>query len=242
VTLGRCFGIGVGPGDPELLTLKAARVLAACPVVASFHARGRLSNARRVVEQHLGPQHEELELIYPVTTERVDADRYETLLIDFYDESAKRVAEVLDAGTDVAVLCEGDPLFYGSFMYLQNRLAGRYATEIVPGVPSAVAGAAAVGVPLAARDDVLTVLSGTLAADELAHRVADADAVVILKVGRNLDKVRAAVREAGRLDGAFYVARATMAGEIVAPLADADADAAPYFSLVVIPSVVGRRR
>jgi precorrin-2/cobalt-factor-2 C20-methyltransferase len=242
MTLGRCFGIGVGPGDPELLTLKAARLLAACPVVASFHARGRPSNARRVVEQLLGPHHDELELIYPVTTERVAADRYETLLIDFYDESAKRVAEVLDAGTDVAVLCEGDPLFYGSFMYLQNRLAGRYATEVVPGVPSAVAGAAAVGAPLAARDEVLTVLSGTLGTDELARRIADADAVVILKVGRNLDKVRAAVRTAGRLDGAHYVARATMAGEVVAPLADVDGDAAPYFSLVVIPSVVGRHR
>jgi precorrin-2/cobalt-factor-2 C20-methyltransferase len=242
MTPGGCFGIGVGPGDPELLTLKAVRVLESCPVVASFHARGRLSNARRVVERLLGPGHEELELVYPVTTEKVAAARYETLLVDFYDESAKRVAEILDSGIDVAVLCEGDPLFYGSFMYLQNRLADRYLTEVVPGVSSAVAGAAAIGMPLGARDEVFTVLSGTLPAHELARRISDADTVVILKVGRNLEKVRAAVDEAGRLDAAYYVARATMTDEVVTALVDADPACAPYFSLVVIPSVVGRRR
>jgi len=180
--------------------------------------------------------------VYPVTTEPVAPALYETLLVDFYDESAKRVAEFLDAGLDVAVLCEGDPFFYGSYMYVHHRLSDRYDTEVVPGVSSLVAGAAVVGTPLAARDEVLTVLSGVLPVDVLAERIAGADTVVVLKVGRNLGRVRDAVERAGRTERAFYVERATMTGERVLPLDDADFVDAPYFSMVVIPSVAAPRR
>lgn len=242
MTTGRCFGVGVGPGDPELLTVKAARLIAECPVVAYFRATRRESNARRIAEPYLASDQVEMPLVYPVTTEAIEPDRYETLLVDFYDESAKRLAEVLDEGRDVAVLCEGDPFFYGSYMYLHHRLADRYPTEVVPGVSSAVAGAAALGIPLGARDEVLTVLSGVLPVSELAQRIASADTAVVLKVGRNLARVREAVDRAGRLDDAHYVERVTMESERVAPLADVDVDGAPYFSMVVIPSAVARRR
>src|SRR5262245_51529460 len=152
-TVGRLFGVGMGPGDPELLTLKAARVLDCCPVVAYFAAVGRESNARRVVCDRLNGHHRELRLEYPVTTETLPPEvSYETLLIDFYDESAKRISELLEAGTDVAVLCEGDPFFYGSYMYVHTRLAPRFVTEVVPGVPSMAAGAAVLGAPLVCRD------------------------------------------------------------------------------------------
>lgn len=239
---GRCYGVGVGPGDPELLTVKALRVLEQCSVVAYFCATRRESNARRVVQHHLRPDHVEMRLVYPVTTEPVAADTYETLLADFYDESAKRVAEVLDAGVDVAVLCEGDPLFYGSYMYLHNRLHESYASEVVPGISSAFAGAAVLGAPLASRNEIFSVLSGVLPSDQLVAGITGADAVVILKVGRNVEKVRDAVTRAGMLDRASYVEWATTPGERRMPLADVDGISAPYFSMVVIPSAGALRR
>lgn len=234
---GTLYGIGVGPGDPELMTLKAHRLLQACPVVAHFAARGRPGNALAVVTPHLRPDQRELRLEYPVTTEAVpEGLSYETLLVDFYDTSAKQVAELLDDGLDVALVCEGDPFFYGSYMYMHNRLAGEYATEVVPAVPSIAAGAAVLGTPLVCRDEVLCVLSGVLPEDELAARLATAGAAVVMKLGRNLPKVRAAVERAGLLDHAHYVERATMASQRVLPLADVDPATAPYFSMVVIPS------
>ena len=240
---GRCHGIGVGPGDPELITVKALRLLQASPVVAYFAATRRESNARRVVDGYLRPDQEELRLEYPVTTEEPPpGTSYEGLLVDFYDAAAKQIAEVLDGGRDVAVLCEGDPLFYGSFMYVHNRLAATYAVEVVPGVASMLASAAVLGTPLACRNEVFTVLSGVLPYEELVDRLTGADAVVVMKLGRNLAKVRDAVCRAGLLDRAHYVERATMATERVLPLAEADPATAPYFSMVVIPSATASAR
>jgi precorrin-2 C(20)-methyltransferase len=242
MTTGRCFGVGVGPGDPELMTLKAVRVVTECRVVASFHAVNRESNARRVAQRYLRSDHTEMRFVYPVTTEPVDTATYETLIADFYDESAKRIAEVLDEGVDVAVLCEGDPFFFGSYMYLHTRLSDRYATQVVPGVSSALAGAAVVGEPLASRNEVFTVLSGVLDVDELAARIAAADAVVVMKVGRNLERVRTAVTRAGALERAHYIEWATLPNERAQPLAAVDAATAPYFSIVVIPGGAAARR
>jgi precorrin-2/cobalt-factor-2 C20-methyltransferase len=240
---GTCYGIGVGPGDPELITVKGLRLLRSSPVIAYFAAHRRESNARRVVETHLTSEQTELRLVYPVTTETLPPEvSYETLLIDFYDESAKQIAEILESGTDVAILCEGDPFFYGSFMYMHNRLADRFDVQVVPGVASMLAGAAVLGTPLACRTEVLVVLSGVLAEDELIERLQHADVAVVMKLGRNLAKVRSAVTRAGLLDRAFYVERATMAEQQVTSLAEADATTAPYFSMVVIPSATAPSR
>lgn len=240
---GRLYGLGVGPGDPELLTVKALRLLGEVDAVAWFAARDHESNARRVVAAHLGGGRRELALVYPVTTEVLpEGVRYEELLVRFYDESAARVAAELDAGRDVAVLCEGDPLLYGSYMYLHTRLAGRYQHLVVPGVPAMVAGAAVLGAPLVCLNEALTVLSGVLPGPELQDRLAAADAAVVMKLGRNLAKVRDAVAGAGLLGRAWYVERATMDSQRVSPLADADADRAPYFSMVVIPSATAAAR
>jgi precorrin-2/cobalt-factor-2 C20-methyltransferase len=243
VISGRCYGVGVGPGDPELMTVKAMRILKSSPVVAYFSAAGRNSNARHVVREFLTGEQTELHLIYPVTTEELPKGQdYEAVMAEFYDESAGRVAVALEDGQDVAVLCEGDPLFHGSFMYLHNRLSGRFPTEVIPGVPSILAGSAVLGVPLVCLDEVLSVLSGTLSSDELDARLAEVDAAVIMKVGRNLEKVRQAVMRAGLLDRAWYVERATMAGERVMPLDRVDPASAPYFSMVVIPSSLAPTR
>ena len=235
---GTCYGVGVGPGDPELITVKTLRVLQSSSVVAYFSAVGRSSNARRIVDRYLSPEQAELHLVYPVTTEDLPAGvSYEELLIRFYDAVAEQIRDVLDAGTDVAVLCEGDPFFHGSYMYLHNRLSGSHRTEVVPGVSSILAASAVTGAPLVCRDEVLTVLSAALPTPELSERLRGSDAAVIMKVGRRMPSVHRAVANAGLLDRAWYVERATMTDQRVAPLADVDPSApAPYFSLVVVPS------
>ena len=232
---GRLYGVGVGPGDPELLTIKAHRIVTECDAVAYFAATGRESNARRIVAGHLRADQGDLRLEYPVTTEQLPPGvSYETLLIDFYDESAKRIAELLDDGIDVAVLCEGDPFFYGSYMYVHNRLGEDYDAEVVPGVPAMLAGTASVGTPLVCLNETLVVLSGVMTEDELVARLTTAGAAVIMKLGRNLDRVRAAVERAGMAERAMYVERVTMGSERIMPLAEADGLTAPYFSMVII--------
>jgi precorrin-2/cobalt-factor-2 C20-methyltransferase len=240
---GRLFGVGVGPGDPELITVKALRILQASPVVASFAAEGRAGHARRIVDGYLKPEQERLLLTYPITTGAAPAGTsYEALLVGFYDDAARTIATILDGGRDVAVVCEGDPLLYGSYMYIHNRLAGRYPTEIVPGIPSVLAGAAVLQTPLVCKEESLSILSGMLPAQELETRLRQADAAVVMKLGRNLTKVRDAVARAGLLDRAQYVERASMLEERVLPLADVDPAGVPYFSIVVIPSATAHAR
>ena len=240
---GRCYGLGVGPGDPELITVKAQRILQSCATVAYFSASGRQSNALRVVEQMLVPDQQLIHLVYPMTTERTSPGvSYDVVMRRFYDESAETLAEVLAAGRDVAVLCEGDPFFHGSFMYVHNRLSDRFLTEVVPGVTSMQAGAAVLGTPLVCLDEVLNVVSGTLPAAELRSRLDAAAATVVMKIGRNLEKVRTAVEQAGLLDRAWYVERATMAEQRVLPLKEVEPHSAPYFSLIVIPSFAASQR
>lgn len=233
---GRLFGVGVGPGDPELMTLKAVRALGEADVVAFFAKAGRAGNARATIAGHLRAGVIELPLLYPVTTEiAADEPAYGDAIGAFFDRSAAAVAAHLDAGRKVAVVSEGDPLFYGSYMHLHERLAPRYATEVIPGVTSLSGCWSAAGLPLAQGDDVLTVVAGTLPEAELARRFRESNALAVIKVGRNLAKVRAALAAAGRLDRAVYVERGTMAGAVVARLADKPDDDAPYFAVVLVP-------
>jgi precorrin-2/cobalt-factor-2 C20-methyltransferase len=236
MTVGRLIGVGVGPGDPELLTLKAARVLAEADVVAHFAKAGNASNARAIVARHLKAETEELPLYYPVTTEIPRGDpAYRSAINAFYEGSAALVARHLDAGRTVAVISEGDPLFYGSYMHLHVRLAQRYTTEIVPGVTAMSGSWAEAGVPIAQGDDVFVVLSATLPEPELERRLADTNVVVVMKIGRNLEKVRRALQRTGKLGRAIYVERATTERSVSIPLASKSDDAAPYFSVVLVP-------
>ncbi|MEV4376260.1 precorrin-2 C(20)-methyltransferase [Streptosporangium sp. NPDC049644] len=235
--LGCLYGVGLGPGDPELVTVKAARLLGAADVIAYHSARHGRSIARSVALPYLRGDQVEEALIYPVTTETTDhPGGYQGALDDFYADCAVRLAAHLDAGRDVVVLCEGDPLFYGSYMHMHKRLAHRYPTEVVPGVTSVSGAAAVLGRPLVERDETLTVLPGTLPADVLAERLAAADSAAVLKLGRTFEKVRAAFAEAGRLDDAWYVERATTGEQRIEPLADVDPASVPYFSLALLPS------
>ncbi|MEY8016397.1 precorrin-2 C(20)-methyltransferase [Mycobacterium servetii] len=237
---GTLWGVGLGPGDPELVTVKAARVIGDADVVAYHSARHGHSIARAIAEPYLRPGQIEEHLIYPVTTQSTDhPGGYAGALEDFYAEATRRIAAHLDAGRNVALLAEGDPLFYSSYMHLHTRLTERFDAVIVPGVTSVSAASAAIATPLVAGDEVLSVLPGTLPAAELTRRLADADAAVILKLGRSYSNVREALSAAGKLDDAFYVERASTRGERVLPAADVDANSVPYFSLAMLPG--GRR-
>jgi len=238
---GRLYGIGLGPGDPELLTLKALRLIQAAPVVSYFAKAGRRGNARTIVDQWMTGKAEEIPLYYPMTTEHAfDSPVYVSVLAEFYENAVASLSVHLDAGRDVALLAEGDPLFYGSFMHLYIRLRERYPATVVPGVTGMAGCWSVAGAPMTWGDDTMAVLPGTLSADALTEKLRGTDAAVIMKLGRNFAKVRAAVAEAGLLDRAIYVERGTMADELVMKLAEKTDGQAPYFSLILIPGQ-GRR-
>jgi precorrin-2 C20-methyltransferase / precorrin-3B C17-methyltransferase len=235
---GHLYGVGVGPGDPELITRKAARLIASADVIAYHAGTGRSSIARSIAAELFPQGVVEEELRYPVTTGIAEhPGGYHGWLAKFYEQCAQRLAAHLDAGRQVVVLAEGDPLFYGSFMYLHDRLSPLYPTEVVPGV-TALSGATAVAAQsLSRHEDVLTVLPGTLPVAELARRLADTDAAVIMKLGRTFPAVREALRQAGMLERAIYVERATREAQRILPVAEVDADTVPYMSIVVVPGL-----
>jgi len=241
ISAGKLLGVGVGPGDPELMTLKATRALGEADVIAHFAKAGQASHSRAIAAQHLRAGIIELPLCYPVTTELPKcSNEYREAIRDFFDSAAATIAAHLEAGRTVAVICAGDPLFYGSYMHLHARLAPRFATEIVAGVSGMSGCWSAAGMPIAQGDDIFTVLPATLPESELARRLADADAAVVMKVGRHLPKLRRALQCSGRLDRAIYVERGTTADSVMIPLAAKRDDEAPYFAVVLVPGWEGR--
>lgn len=233
---GHLYGVGVGPGDPELITLKAAHLIKNADVIAYHSGTAGRSMARTIADSLISESVIEELLIYPVTTGKTDHPLgYYGAVDDFYDESAERLSKHLDVGRTVVVLAEGDPLFYSSYMYLHDRLSSRYPSEMVPGVTSLTAAATALRTPLARHEDILTVLPGTLPVPELARRIADTDAAAIMKLGRTFAGVREALRQADRLADALYVERATTGEQRVMPVRDVDASTVPYFSMIVVP-------
>jgi precorrin-2/cobalt-factor-2 C20-methyltransferase len=234
-TLGKLIGVGVGPGDPQLLTLKAVHALQTADVVAHFAKAGNASNARAAVAQFMRVGATELPLLYPITTEKPAGDPdYREAIEQFFDESAAAVAKHLHAGKSVAVLSEGDPLFYGSYMHLHIRLTKRYPTEVIPGITGMSGCWSAAGIPITQGDDVLTVMPATLDEAELLRRLRHNDPTVVMKVGRNLAKVRRALIAADRIASAIYVERGTMENQRLMPLSDKLDDSAPYFAIVLV--------
>lgn len=224
---GTLYGLGVGPGDPELITLKAYRLLRAVPVVAYPAPEQGDSLARAIVAPHLPGGQIEIAMRMPMVASRFPAQ-------EVYDRASVEIGDHLAAGRDVAVLCEGDPFFYGSFMYLFGRMAAEVAVRVVPGVSSLTACAAALAAPLAARDDVLTVIPATLPAEVLAARLSDADSAALIKVGRHFPKVRDVLESLGLTGQARYVQHATMENQIVLPLDAVPPEAVPYFSMILV--------
>jgi precorrin-2/cobalt-factor-2 C20-methyltransferase len=232
--------VGVGPGDPELMTLKAAHVIADAPVVAFFAKRGTPGHSRSIAASWIGSNAIELRLEYPFTTEvAVHDKRYIVALDAFYKCAAAKITRHLESGRDVALLCEGDPFFYGSSLAVLDRLDGTYASEVIPGVTGMSGCWTRAGMPMVHGDDVLMVLPGTMDEDRLVERLGSGDAAVIMKVGRNLPKICSALRRTGLMSRALYIEHGTMPGERIIPLEQLNGQATPYFSLVLVP---GRQR
>ena len=232
--MGKIICCGLGPGDPDLMSVRAAREVRGARHVAFFRKKGHPGQARSIVEGMLSEGAIEYPMEYPVTTEvAFDSPEYARLLDAFHDDWAARLAE-LALRDDVVVLCEGDPYFYGSFMHLHLRLQGRTEIEVIAGIPGMAGCWNAIGRPIALGDDVVTVLTGTLGEDELVRRMRNSDALVIMKTGRNLGKIRRALQSAGRLTDAWLIERGTMLGERVARLVDVDETDCPYFAIVLV--------
>jgi precorrin-2/cobalt-factor-2 C20-methyltransferase len=231
----------MGPGNPDYLTVRAVEVIRSADLLVHFARKGARGNARTIADAIVTDREREFPLVYPYTTERPpDHPDYAAAMREFYEASAERLAEELSAGRKVAVLAEGDPFFYGSFMHLWRRLKDRFSTEVIPGVTGMSGCWTRAGAPITWGDDVLTVLPGTLAEDELARRLSLADAAVVMKLGRHLPKVRRALAATGLLDRAIYVERGTMPDERVCPLSELPERESPYFSMVLVPGR-GRR-
>jgi precorrin-2/cobalt-factor-2 C20-methyltransferase len=240
VSAGTLFTVGLGPGDPDLMTLKAARVIADARVIAYFAKRGLQGHARTIVTGRIHPEAEELRLEYPFTTEvSLHDPQYADDMAAFYEACAARLAGRLDEGSDIALLCEGDPFFYGSSMYLYDRLRDRYTNRVIPGVCGMSGCWAEAGMPIVHGDDVLTILPATLAEESLRAHLQASDGAVIMKVGRNLEKVRRVLLATGWAERAIYVERGTMEGQRILPLSQVSERTAPYFSLILVP---GRQR
>lgn len=233
--MARIICAGLGPGDPDLISVKSDRAIRQARHIAYFRKAGRQGQARRIVEGMLAPDALEHAMEYPVTTELpFDSPEYIRMLSGFYDDWARRLFDLSQGPDDVVVLCEGDPFLYGSFMHLYTRLKDRVEVEVIPGIPGMVGCWNASGEPITWGDDVLTVLMGTLPEEELIRHMRTSDALVIMKTGRNLPRVRRALDAAGRLEDAWLVVRGTMPGQRVERLAEVNADDCPYFAIVLV--------
>jgi precorrin-2/cobalt-factor-2 C20-methyltransferase len=235
MTKGTIFGLGLGPGEPDLMSVRADRLLRGARHVAYFRKAGKPGQARQIVAGMLAGDVVEFPMEYPVTTEiPLDDPAYNEALGPFYADCARHLRALSDAGEDIVVLCEGDPFFYGSFMHLYTRLRDTNPVQVVPAITGMSGAWTATGQPITWGDDVLTVLMGTLPEAELARHMADTDALVVMKIGRNIDKVRRALETAGRMDRAWLVEYATMPGQKVMRLAEVEGRVTPYFSIVLV--------
>ncbi|MEU7765763.1 precorrin-3B C(17)-methyltransferase [Nocardia sp. NPDC049190] len=233
---GKLWGVGLGPGDPELVSVKAARVIGAADVIAFHSARHGRSISRRIAAPYMRPGQLEEHLVYPVTTETTDhPGGYQGAIDEFYEHAAQRLARHLAAGRSVALLAAGDPLFYSSYMHMHRRLADRFEVEIIPGITSVSAASAALGTPLVEGDQVLTILPGTMPVDELSRRLRDTDAAAIMKLGRTYPAVHQALSNSDRLADAYYVERASTTEQRVLHADSVDAAEVPYFAITLVP-------
>ena len=232
---GTIFGVGLGPGDPDLMSVRADRLIRNASHIAFFRKAGRQGHARKTVDAMLPEGTVEFAMEYPVTTEIPVSDpAYNELLAQFYTDCTAHLKSLADQGNDVVVLCEGDPFFYGSFMHLYTRLKDINPVQVVPAITGMSGAWTATGMPITWGDDTLVVLAGTLPEDELARRMGDTDALVVMKIGRNFDKVRRALTRAGLSDSAWLVEYAAMPNQSVTRLADVGEKVAPYFSIIIV--------
>ena len=233
--MGKLYGVGLGPGDPDLMSVKADRMVRSTQNIAYFRKQGRAGRARKIVDGMLRDDAVHFAMEYPVTTEIPLSDpRYNEILSAFYADCMAHLEKLVKAGEDVVVLCEGDPFFYGSFMHLYTRLKDVIPVEVVPAITGMSAAWTASGAPITWGDDILSTVMGTLDEDTLTRAMTDADALVVMKIGRNLPKVRRALAASGKAERAVLVKFASMEGQEMCPLTEFTDETLPYFSIIIV--------
>lgn len=236
MTKGKIYGVGVGPGDPELITIKGLKAIESADIIAFHQAKGKKSNALTIAERWISQEQHLLPLIYPITTGTPpENSSYDNILAKFYHDITAELAQYLEQGKTITILAEGDPLFYSSFMYIHDRLAHRFETKIIPGITSISGASSALATPLCYRNETFTVLSAVLDEDALQQRLRQSGAFAIMKLGRNIDKVIKILKDLQLFDKALYIERATMIDEKIRPLTELTNHCTPYFSLILIP-------
>ena len=232
---GKLYGVGLGPGDPDLMSVRADRLVRQTRQIAYFRKKGRAGRARTIVDGMLREDAIIFPMEYPVTTEIPLSDpRYNAVLSAFYAEATAHLEQTVRAGQDVVVLCEGDPFFYGSFMHVYSRLRDQVPIEVIPAITGMSAAWTATGAPITWGDDILSTVMGTLDEATLTRAMTEADALVVMKIGRNLPKVRRALHAAGKADRAVLVQYASMEGQQMCPLGEFAGETLPYFSIIVV--------
>ena len=235
ISKGRIYGVGLGPGATDLLSVRADKLVREARHIAFFRKAGRAGLARQIVSSLLSEDVIEFPMEYPITTEIPLSDpRYNEILSDFYTKCCAHISSLSLAGEDVIILCEGDPFFYGSFMHIYSRVKDTLPVEVVPAITGMSAAWTATNIPISWGDDILTILTGTLDVAILENQLQDTNAAVIMKIGRNLPKIKQALKITGRLEDAFIVEYAAMAEQKVQPLSNYKAENAPYFSIIIL--------
>ncbi|MGH1464900.1 MAG: precorrin-2 C(20)-methyltransferase [Cognatishimia sp.] len=233
--VGTIYGVGLGPGDQDLMSVKSDRLLRNAKHVAFFRKAGRKGQARAIVEGMLPEGAIEFAMEYPVTTEiPLDDPRYNQVLSAFYAEVTGHLIALAQSGEDVVVLCEGDPFFYGSFMHIYTRVKDSVPVEVVPAITGMSGAWTATGAPITWGDDVLTVIMGTHSEEKLVQHIRETDALVVMKIGTNFEKVVRALKEGGKYDQAYLVQFATMAKQSVCKLSEMTDKVTPYFSIIIV--------
>ena len=233
--MGKIYGVGVGPGAVDLLSVRAEKLVREAKYIAFFRKAGRAGHARQIASTLLSKDVIELAMEYPITTEIPLSDqRYSEVLSEFYKKYSNKIISLSQTGIDLVILCEGDPFFYGSFMHIYSRVKDKCPVEVVPAITGMSAAWTATDIPITWGDDILTVLMGTLDETTLENQLQDTNAAIIMKIGRNLPKIKKALERTGRFYDAFIVEYAAMDKQTVQRLSDYNTENAPYFSIIIL--------
>ena len=233
--MGKIYGVGVGPGAVDLLSVRADKLVREAKYIAFFRKTGRAGHARQIASTLLSKDVIELAMEYPITTEILLSDqRYNEVLSKFYKKWSNKIISLSQTGIDLVILCEGDPFFYGSFMHIYSRVKDKCPVEVVPAITGMSAAWTATDIPITWGDDILTVLMGTLDKTTLENQLQNTNAAIIMKIGRNLPKIKKALERTGRFYDAFIVEYAAMDKQTVQRLSDYNTETAPYFSIIIL--------
>ncbi len=233
--MGKIYGVGVGPGAVDLLSVRADKLVREAKYIAFFRKAGRAGHARQIASTLLSKDVIELAMEYRITTEIPLSDqRYSEVLSEFYKKYSNKIISLSQTGIDLVILCEGDPFFYGSFMHIYSRVKDKCPVEVVPAITGMSAAWTATDIPITWGDDILTVLMGTLDKTTLENQLQNTNAAIIMKIGRNLPKIKKALERTGRFYDAFIVEYAAMDKQTVQRLSDYNTENAPYFSIIIL--------